>query len=225
MKAVEAAINSPLLDNVGIEGARAIVVNISASMDSLGMDETTQIVEHIQQTAGADSNIIYGIVYDEEMGDEIRVTVIATRYEDAPVRNHTQTRTSINTPIMSNPYASPSPIKKEKAPETLVQSVEEEYPANITAEEKAALERLSQKERIERIQKLNSKEYDVHDPESLQKLENIPAYERKKKVFLDLTDTNGNKNFSSLSRTSIDEDKEKKFKLKERNPFLHDNVD
>lgn len=226
MKAVEAAINSPLLDNVGIEGARAIVVNISASMDSLGMDETTQIVEHIQQTAGADSNIIYGIVYDEEMGDEIRVTVIATRYEDAPARpqTHTHIRTSISNPVVNaNPYS--SPIKKEKIQEPVINEVEDEYPANISAEEKAALERLSQKERIERIQKLNSKEYDVHDPESLQKLENIPAYERKKKVFLDLTDTNGNKNFSSLSRTSIDENKENKFKLKERNPFLHDNVD
>ena len=80
VEAVQAATNSPLLDNINLRGARGIVINITASEDSLRMDETTEIVEYVQNTAGLDANIIYGIVYDEDMGDKLRVTVIATRF-------------------------------------------------------------------------------------------------------------------------------------------------
>ncbi|MEL6843701.1 MAG: cell division protein FtsZ, partial [Bacteroidota bacterium] len=73
MEAVTAAINSPLLDDMGVKGSRAVIVNITASEDSLGMDETTQIVEHVQESAGNEANIIYGIVYDEAMADTLRV--------------------------------------------------------------------------------------------------------------------------------------------------------
>ena len=89
IRAAEDAISSPLLDNVNIYGSRGIMVNISASADSLRLDETTTIVEHIQEAAGDNADIIFGTVYDEDMGEELSVTVIATGF-DAEKRSFKQ---------------------------------------------------------------------------------------------------------------------------------------
>jgi cell division protein FtsZ len=78
--AARAAINSPLLDGVSIRGARNVLVNISADM-SLGMREVTMATSIIQSEAGDDAEIIMGTVTDPSMGDELRMTVIATGFE------------------------------------------------------------------------------------------------------------------------------------------------
>ncbi|MCL4122104.1 UNVERIFIED_CONTAM: hypothetical protein GTU68_024519 [Idotea baltica] len=203
MQAVEAAINSPLLDSMGVEGARGIVVNITASEDSLRMDETTEIVELVQERAGNEANIIYGIVYDEEMGERIRVTVIATRYTEQPAANTYVEKI--------DKTATASAAKEEVQKETIVV----EAPVR-----KVELRRLDRQERESRINKLNSKTYDIHDPESLSGLETIPAYMRKQ-LHLDVED----RSRPQLSRMSIDEDQEMKYRLKDNNSFLHDNAD
>ncbi len=84
--AAREAINSPLLDGVSIRGARNVLVNISAG-SNLGMRETTMATSIIQQEAGDDAEIILGTVLDEEFGDEIRVTVIATGFDLAEDRS------------------------------------------------------------------------------------------------------------------------------------------
>jgi|GEM_PF-747165 len=81
IRAAEDAISSPLLDNVSIFGSRGILVNITASMDSLRLDETTTIVEHIQEAAGDNADIIFGTVYNDDMGESLSVTVIATGFD------------------------------------------------------------------------------------------------------------------------------------------------
>lgn len=200
MDAVEEAINSPLLDNIGIEGAQGIIVNITASEDSLGMDETTQIVEHVQECAGNSANIIYGIVYDEEMDDQLRVTVIATRFEDMDEED-----------LVAHLEQQAQPKRKVEAP-----PVVEEAP-RIRRE---TLKRLDRREREERIKKLNSKVYDIHDPDSLHGLESVPAYLRKQT----LVDPAKHQE-PRLSRLSVEEDRDQKYRLRDNNSFLHDNVD
>ncbi len=79
-KAAREAINSPLLDGVSIAGARNVLVNISAGT-TLGMRETSQATQIIQQEAGEDAEIIMGTVLDESYDDGLRVTVIATGFE------------------------------------------------------------------------------------------------------------------------------------------------
>ncbi len=78
--AAREAINSPLLDGVSIRGARNVLVNISAG-SNLGMKETTTSTSIIQQEAGEDAEIILGTVLDDEMEDELRITVIATGFD------------------------------------------------------------------------------------------------------------------------------------------------
>lgn len=78
--AARAAISSPLLDGVSIRGARNVLVNISGS-EGLGLREINMATSVINQEAGEDAEIIMGTVLDNDYGDEIRVTVIATGFE------------------------------------------------------------------------------------------------------------------------------------------------
>lgn len=87
------AIHSPLLDGVSIRGARNVLVNISAG-HSLGMRETTMATQIIQEEAGDEAEIIMGTVLDESLGDELRVTVIATGFETVEERGKTKVAVS-----------------------------------------------------------------------------------------------------------------------------------
>jgi len=78
--AARAAISSPLLDGVSIRGARNVLVNISGS-EGLGLREINLATSVINLEAGEDAEIIMGTVLDNDYGDELRVTVIATGFE------------------------------------------------------------------------------------------------------------------------------------------------
>jgi cell division protein FtsZ len=82
--AARAAISSPLLEE-SVEGATGILFNITGGRD-LGLFEVNEAAELIHSAADANSNIIFGAVIDEAMGDEIRVTVIATGFDKGGVR-------------------------------------------------------------------------------------------------------------------------------------------
>jgi cell division protein FtsZ len=75
--AAEQAVASPLLEGVNLSGARGVVVNITAS-DALKMREVHEVMRTIQSFSADDAHIIFGAVYDEAMGDNLRVTVVAT---------------------------------------------------------------------------------------------------------------------------------------------------
>jgi cell division protein FtsZ len=77
--AAKAAINSPLLEST-IDGARGILLNITGPSD-LGLFEMNTAAEIIQAVAHPDANIIFGTVIDDEMGDEVKVTVIAAGFD------------------------------------------------------------------------------------------------------------------------------------------------
>jgi cell division protein FtsZ len=79
-KAATEALSSPLLDGLSIHGARNVLVNITAGR-SLGIREATAATSIIQREAGEDVEVIFGTVIDDEMGDELRIAVIATGFE------------------------------------------------------------------------------------------------------------------------------------------------
>ena len=78
-QAAEQAINSPLLENVSIQGARGVLLNITGG-SNLGLYDIDQAAMLIYEEAGEAANIIFGAVVDENMTDEVRVTVIATGF-------------------------------------------------------------------------------------------------------------------------------------------------
>jgi len=88
-EAAQLAIASPLLEDISIEGATGILINITGSSKSLTLDQVKESVALVQKEAHEEANIIFGAVIDENLGDELRTTVIATgfrraaRYEEA----------------------------------------------------------------------------------------------------------------------------------------------
>ena len=76
--AAEQAIACPLLEGVNLAGARGVLVNISASRTSLKLRETKEVMNTVRAFAAEDATIIYGGVYDDALGDDLRVTVVAT---------------------------------------------------------------------------------------------------------------------------------------------------
>ncbi len=76
-KAAEAAIACPLLEDVDLSGARGILVNVTAGPD-LGMDEFAEVGEAIGEFASENALVVIGTTLDEEVRDELRVTVVAT---------------------------------------------------------------------------------------------------------------------------------------------------
>ena len=77
-EAAKRAIDNQLLEDVGIDGAMGILINISATEESLTMAEFMEASALIQEKAHEDANIIIGALFDDTLGDELRVTVIAT---------------------------------------------------------------------------------------------------------------------------------------------------
>ena len=77
LAAAQEAVACPLLEGIDLQGARGVLVNITASR-SLKMRETREIMDHIRGFAAEDATVIFGTAYDENMGDKLRVTVVAT---------------------------------------------------------------------------------------------------------------------------------------------------
>src|SRR6187549_3394216 len=79
-EAAETAISSPLLEDVNIEGATGILINITGGPD-LTLHEVNEASSLIQQAAHEDANIIFGSVIDPNLSEEVRITVIATGFD------------------------------------------------------------------------------------------------------------------------------------------------
>lgn len=76
-EAAQAAISSPLLEDVDLRGARGILINITAN-ESIALDEFSEVGDIVSELASEDANVIIGTAIDPDMGDNISVTVVAT---------------------------------------------------------------------------------------------------------------------------------------------------
>lgn len=77
-EAAKRAIDNQLLEDMGIDGARGLIINISGTEESLTLAEYMEVSALIQSKVDEDAKIVLGVLYDENLGDELRVTVIAT---------------------------------------------------------------------------------------------------------------------------------------------------
>jgi cell division protein FtsZ len=87
-RAVEAAhkaISSPLLEDISIHGAKGVLINVTGNMD-MTLHEVTEASTLIQEQAHEDARVIWGLVFDESMGDSVRITVIATGFGEEAVK-------------------------------------------------------------------------------------------------------------------------------------------
>lgn len=124
-RAVDAAtraISSPLLEDTSIKGATGILINVTGG-PSMTLHEISEASKIIQEEAHEDANILFGAVIDDQMKDEMRVTVIATGF-NKPIGRMTAPRTSlassVNHQIPSMPQA-PSRMAMSATPEAITQ--------------------------------------------------------------------------------------------------------
>jgi len=90
VEAAQKAISSPLLEEVSIEGAKGVLINITGGPD-LSLHEVNEAATLIQEEADEEANIIFGAVIDESMGDEVRITVIATGFGEQVAGDRSKT--------------------------------------------------------------------------------------------------------------------------------------
>jgi cell division protein FtsZ len=112
-EATEAALGSPLLDDVNLQGARGILVNITAGMD-LSLGEYSEVGDTIQQFASDNATVVIGTVIDPEMSGEIRVTLVATGLEGFEKHQQAPTKVIDNTPALQQ-YQKEQHQQKERA--------------------------------------------------------------------------------------------------------------
>jgi len=113
LKAAEAAVACPLLEGIDLSGARGVLVLIAANRNTFKLAESRNAMNTIRRYAADDAHVIYGTAYDETLGDQLRVTVIATglspvkRQQQAPismVHSAPMQRTGTdNLPILTQP--------------------------------------------------------------------------------------------------------------------------
>jgi cell division protein FtsZ len=108
VEAAQAAMASPLLEAGAMDGAQGILINITGS-SSLKLAEVNEASLLIQSAAHEDANIIFGAVQDEKMGDEVKITVIATGFRDQMPERRLRMLAVAETPVVSIPQ-SPAPV-------------------------------------------------------------------------------------------------------------------
>jgi cell division protein FtsZ len=101
-EAAERAINSPLLDDIDLSGARGILVNITAGLD-LSLGEFSEVGATIEDIASEDATVVVGTVIDPDMTDSLKVTVVATGLRSAEAR---PTLTAVEPTVAARPATS-----------------------------------------------------------------------------------------------------------------------
>ncbi|MFK7949127.1 MAG: cell division protein FtsZ [Saprospiraceae bacterium] len=227
-RAVEAALNSPLLEDNDIRGAQHILLNITSGTKEVTMDEVFEITEYVQEEAGYGTDLIWGNCYDETLGEKISVTVIATGFEK---REQEEEKTEIK--------EEPKPIRKVVSLEDEVE-VKRPYSTGYRNGEKKISYDLDPQPKYKneqesvirgegrqdgyeirqrRRERLNNLHQKLNNPQIVNDLESEPAYLRRKIELEDIPHSSESK----MSKWSLSDDE--KPELKRGNSFLHDNVD
>ncbi|WMX13821.1 MULTISPECIES: cell division protein FtsZ [unclassified Aureispira] len=246
IRAVEAALQSPLLEDNDIKGAQHILLNITSGTKEVTMDEVFEITEYVQEEAGYGTDLIWGNCFDESLGEQISVTVIATGFEtgqdakkmtareerpvekkvrvalddDEPTTKKSTSGSFFNKDLDSDHGSIEFNFsKKKQSSDKPKYSIEKEpfvKPDTQKEEPKVVEKSETLEERRQRLKNLSVK---LNNPEVLNELENQPAYLRKG-IALDNVEHSSD---SNVSQWTISDDDEPE--VKDNNSFLHDNVD
>jgi cell division protein FtsZ len=245
VKAIETALNSPLLNNNDITGADNILLNITSGENEISMDEVGEITDYINHSASRNATIIWGTGVEKSLGEEISVTIIATGFKTNSIPElyiKKKKSDKVKLPDKSELGTEDhfTVTDKETIDITNKSNVQKTFEFDISGEEKEQFilydkeespreSTRKQKNPAEIVKKLRESHEQVQEQlynkaakdNTIDQLESEPAYVRKK-VNLDETKPSEE---SKISKYSLSEDDEKNSKLREDNAYLHDNVD
>ncbi|MEM1324186.1 MAG: cell division protein FtsZ [Bacteroidota bacterium] len=241
-RAVDEALSSPLLEDNNIKGAQHILLNITSGTREVTMDEIFEITEFVQEEAGYGTDLIWGNCFDENLGDNISVTVIATGFEHKDPKSKLNPEEEKIVVSLDDESRNLSDLghKEERSNSSKTYEFENLEPTiaryrrdhysydepYIKSEDKERLEeerrRRQEREAYRREQerkRLRNNGTRLNNPQTVIDLENQPAYIRRK---INLDDVPHSSD-ETYSRWTINEDDEPE--LKTGNSYLHDNVD
>ena len=132
IEAMQAAISSPLLEDVSLDGATGLLVNITGG-PNLTLHEVNEAVSMAQSAADPDANIIFGSVVDESLGDEIRITVIATGFLPRDEKRSAGRPVQVQVPQSAPVKAVPPPLPAEAKPKDPIRLAQPAASALATA--------------------------------------------------------------------------------------------
>ncbi|RUM39771.1 MAG: cell division protein FtsZ, partial [Desulfobulbus sp.] len=115
-EAAKRAIDNQLLEDVGIDGARGVLVNISATEETLTLAEFMEASALIQEKAHEDANVIIGALFDESCGEELQVTVIATGIDSIDEAETISQIELVKGKAVTKPSPGPSSVQEGEEP-------------------------------------------------------------------------------------------------------------
>jgi cell division protein FtsZ len=224
LDAVEKALNSPLLNNNDIRGAKDILLNITSGNKEVTMAEIGEITDFVQNKAGFDADIIWGNGKEDSLENGLSVTIIATGFNMNSVQEMRGMDNSVQqSQVLKEPSKEPW-IKAEKEDITITDRLstnQKTFEFNIAAEKQKevndfdAMYPNTAKKRGNTEEKKVAPDYSDLSEEDVDELENIPAYKRRQ------IRMNDPKYKKKVSKFSVSKDNT----ISDRNSYLHDQVD
>lgn len=235
LKAIEAALTSPLLNNNEIAGARSVLLNITSGNIEITMDEISEITDYVINSASKDTSLIWGMGNDESLEDEISVTIVATGFkmksipelyegkkhlEKVPLRESNKSNATVSFDIEQPTQKTLEFSGTEEKEEYILFDNSETNSDGPGRDNKLA-------ERVRNLKKtherLKEEGYTAETgKDEIDELENTPAYVRKK---VQLDNNKQHSENKELSRYRLSDDDGESPKLRQDNSYLHDNVD
>jgi cell division protein FtsZ len=222
--AVENALNSPLLNNNDIRGAKNILIHMTSGKQEVTMDEVGQITDFVQNKAGFDADVIWGNGLEESLGNNLSVTIIATGFSRSSIPKITGNKNS-EEEIHNLKTDTKEPVNKDTKKETwkthTSSANQKTIEFNISEEKEQedsdfeALYPRTSRERGNSNKGMSSLDYSEMSEEDLDEFENVPAFTRR---HMRINDPKYKNKFSSISVTSSN-------RLTDKNSYLHDKVD
>jgi cell division protein FtsZ len=240
IEAIKQALNSPLLNDTDIKGARNILLNVISGEDEVTMDEIGQIIDFVKDCSGINADLIWGNGTDPNLGNKVSVTVIATGFTAANIPELYIRRPQFDR-IPLTEYTAPEneedaiftvkdapELKKSAAQRTIefdLKSVDDEIFRDISrvrkpVDTRKATNRVNAIKRTqEELKEL--KQGNRQSDREIDELENTPAFKRKQ------IQINPQKHASEtkVSQYSLSDDDNSQVKLSKENPFLFGAVD
>jgi cell division protein FtsZ len=242
IEAIKQALNSPLLNDTDIKGAKNILLNIISGNDEVTMDEIGQIIDYVKDCSGINADLIWGNGTESSLGDKISVTVIATGFNAGSIPElyirrreidripladytvHENNEESIfvvkDAPIQKNMVNSPS----QRTIEFDLKTADDEIFRNISRVRKP----VDMRKAGDRVNTLKRTQEELKElkqgtrqtDREIEEMENTPAFKRKQIQI----DPQKYSEETKLSHYSLTDD-ENSVKLSKENPFLHGAVD
>jgi len=243
ISAIKEALNSPLLNDTDIKGAKNILLNVISGDEEVTMDEIGQIIDYVKDCSGIHTDLIWGNGTDQALGSRISVTIIATGFNAGNIPElYIRKRQLEHIPLEENPVTGPDDetyfvvrdapeSKSVPAPGTQrtiefdLKAVDDDLFRDISrlrkpvdmrkAGDRVTAIKRTQEELRELKQSVKQTDKDIDE------LENTPAFKRKQIQI----DSQKYSDETKVSNYSITDDESSQVKLSKENPYLHGAVD